>query len=79
MSKTPEDYRNIVKILKLQLLKVREENATLSHQMGIISDSETSCTYPHKLSLYPQAQSLSSVRRSFCPKGRPVFIICPSM
>lgn len=43
MSKTPEDYRSIVKILKLQLLKVREENATLSHQMGMISDSETSC------------------------------------
>lgn len=37
MSKSIEDYRNIVKILKLQLLKVREENSSLSSQMGIIS------------------------------------------
>ncbi len=54
MSKTPEDYRNIVKILKLQLLKVREENATLSHQMGMISDSETSCNYMHNSAFTPK-------------------------
>jgi len=44
MSKSIEDYRNIIKILKLQLLKIREENATLSHNLGISSESETSCT-----------------------------------
>ena len=43
MSKTIEDYRNIVKILKLQLLKIREENGHLSKEMGIVSESETSC------------------------------------
>ena len=37
MSKSIEDYRNIVKVLKLQLLKVREENNTLSHHLGISS------------------------------------------
>jgi hypothetical protein len=37
MSKTIEDYRNIVKILKLQLLKIREENGHLSKEMGIVS------------------------------------------
>mgnify|MGYP007123476258 CR=1 FL=1 len=43
MSKSIDDYRNIIKILKLQLLKVREENASLSHDLGIASESETSC------------------------------------
>lgn len=47
MSKSIEDYRNIVKILKLQLLKIREENATLSHDLGIASESETSCIFTH--------------------------------
>lgn len=45
MSKSIDDYRNIIKILKLQLLKMREENAGLSHDLGIASESETSCTY----------------------------------
>lgn len=37
MSKTIEDYREIVKVLKLQLLKVREENNSLSKTLGIAS------------------------------------------
>lgn len=37
MSKTIEDYREIVKILKLQLLKMREENNSLSKTLGVTS------------------------------------------
>lgn len=45
MSKSIDDYRNIIKILKLQLLKVREENSELSHTLGIATENETSCMH----------------------------------
>lgn len=35
MSKSIEDYRNIVKILKLKLMNLREENSELTRSMGV--------------------------------------------
>lgn len=34
MSKTIDDYRNIVKILKFKLLTLREENSQMERELG---------------------------------------------
>lgn len=44
MSKSLEDYRNIVKILKLKLLTLREENTELTRSVGGI-EQKTSTLY----------------------------------
>lgn len=59
MSKSIDDYRNIIKILKLQLLKVREENSELSHTLGIATENETSCTH---FSMQPSHRKLRIIR-----------------
>ena len=58
MSKTTEDYREIVKVLKLQLLKVREENNSLSKTLGIASQTETSCTDYPQYSLHAPSREI---------------------
>jgi len=62
MSKTIDDYRNIIKILKLQLLKIREDNATLSHTLGIASSEEHSCKLHQMQPSVPKYKSITNLK-----------------